>query len=465
MKDRIQSLDALRGYAILTMVLSGCIAYAHYMPTFMFHAQVPPPNHKFMPNIAGITWVDLVFPFFLFSMGAAIPLSLTKKIEEQKWYITLLQIFQRGIQLAFFAFFTQHLRSYANEDSTNTKWLIAILGFGLTHFLYVQLQNVSTKIVVAIRLVALAISIYLLSIVSFANGQGFSLQRVDIIILLLADMAVFGSLIWWLTKNKPIYRLLVLPIIMGVFLSGNYEGESWVKEVYNFTPFSWLYKFYYLKYLFLIIFGTFAGEWLQQYMAATKKEVTSYFIKKKAWLLIIISITLIVVNLWGLFERHLVANAITSLVLVATSLFFAKGVVGNNNIFYTLLKAGGYLLLLGLIFEPFQGGIKKDFSTYSYYFVTGGLAFYLLTAFLLLEKLNSKNMIVNFLALNGKNPMVAYVAGNLLILPILNLTHTITLLDSISTNAFTGTLRGIIFTTFVSLVTILFVKRKWFWKG
>jgi predicted acyltransferase len=37
---------------------------------------VPPPDHKFNPAIPGITWVDLVFPFFLFSMGVAIPLAL-----------------------------------------------------------------------------------------------------------------------------------------------------------------------------------------------------------------------------------------------------------------------------------------------------------------------------------------------------------------------------------------------------
>ena len=60
MQQRNISLDALRGFAILTMVLSGSIIYSEIMPAWMFHAQVPPPKHIFDPSIPGITWVDLV---------------------------------------------------------------------------------------------------------------------------------------------------------------------------------------------------------------------------------------------------------------------------------------------------------------------------------------------------------------------------------------------------------------------
>ena len=89
MQQRNQSLDALRGFAILTMIVSGSIAYGDVLPAWMFHAQVPPPLHKFDPSIFGITWVDLVFPFFLFSMGAAIPLSLRKYIEHRSGFGTI----------------------------------------------------------------------------------------------------------------------------------------------------------------------------------------------------------------------------------------------------------------------------------------------------------------------------------------------------------------------------------------
>ena len=77
-QTRAHSLDALRGYAIMTMILSATEAFK-VLPRWMYHAQVPPPDHVFNWTIYGITWVDLIFPFFLFSMGAAFPLSLGRQ--------------------------------------------------------------------------------------------------------------------------------------------------------------------------------------------------------------------------------------------------------------------------------------------------------------------------------------------------------------------------------------------------
>jgi len=50
---RASSLDALRGYAILTMVLSGTIA-EKVLPGWMYHDQVPLPSLKFDPAVFGI---------------------------------------------------------------------------------------------------------------------------------------------------------------------------------------------------------------------------------------------------------------------------------------------------------------------------------------------------------------------------------------------------------------------------
>lgn len=62
MNNRALALDALRGYAIITMVLSATIV-THVLPGWMSHAQTPPPDHVFNPLLPGVTWVDLVFPF------------------------------------------------------------------------------------------------------------------------------------------------------------------------------------------------------------------------------------------------------------------------------------------------------------------------------------------------------------------------------------------------------------------
>ena len=107
---RASSLDALRGYAILTMVLSGSVAWG-VLPGWMYHAQVGPrSNFVFDGSIYGITWVDLVFPFFLFAMGAAFPFSIGKKLNEKNGRLkAILSALGRGVQLTFFAIFISPL--------------------------------------------------------------------------------------------------------------------------------------------------------------------------------------------------------------------------------------------------------------------------------------------------------------------------------------------------------------------
>ena len=62
---RASSLDALRGYAILTMVLSGSVAWG-VLPGWMYHAQVGPrSNFVFDGSIYGITQGKRIILFLL----------------------------------------------------------------------------------------------------------------------------------------------------------------------------------------------------------------------------------------------------------------------------------------------------------------------------------------------------------------------------------------------------------------
>jgi predicted acyltransferase len=472
MKIRNESLDALRGFAILTMILSGTIAYGDMLPAWMFHAQVPPPLHKFNASLPGITWVDLVFPFFLFSMGAAIPLSLKKWIEAKKSFLfVLLKALKRFLLLAFFALFTQHMKAWViAEQPVAAEQLLSVLGFALLFFMFYENKNEKYKShFLIIKVVAFTIAVLLLYKLPFWSGKGFDFYKSDIILMVLANMAFFGTLIYYLTVNKPLLRIGLLPFIMAIFLAAKEPAGGWAKEIFNFShiadfKFDWLYKFYFLKYLFIIIPGTIAGEWLI-------KEIENNNLKndillpnsKTENILAIVSFVLIVLNLYGLFTRLLLLNVIATALLCAYAIYLTKQ-FGKENIYRKLVIGGSYLLLLGLFFEAYEGGIKKDSSTYSYYFVTTGLAFYCLIFFTVILKRKYVNSISNYFSLNGKNPMVAYVAGNLLLLPILSLTKIKPYWDAMNQNAFMGLMKGVLFTGVVSLITILFVKRKWFWK-
>jgi predicted acyltransferase len=469
---RNESLDALRGFAILTMILSGAIAYGDVLPVWMFHAQVPPPLHKFDPTIPGITWVDLVFPFFLFSMGAAIPFSLKKHIESNKGFLFVLWMaVKRFLLLAFFALFSQHMKAWVIAEQPAAKeHLLSLFVFVLLFFQFYENKNEKWKQVFLIaKIVSFVAAMFLLWKLPFWSGKGFDFYKSDIIILVLANMALFGTVIYYLTADKPLLRIGLLPFLMAVFLAAKEPGDGWAKELFEFNSigewkFDWLYKFYFLKYLFIIIPGTLAGEMMIAEIKNEKLEMKNEKVNVSTEnMLLLVSVALVIVNLYGLFTRMLFVNLLMSTVLCVVALYLLRKEM-KANLYKQLAHAGTYLLLLGLFFEAYEGGIKKDSSTYSYYFVTGGLAFYTLIAFSVMAKRSSLSSVSTYLSLNGKNPMIAYVAGNLVLLPLLQLTQTKQYWDAMNQNFFMGLMKGVLFTGIVSLITIFFVKRKWFWK-
>ncbi|WP_187774940.1 DUF5009 domain-containing protein [Pedobacter sp. BS3] len=462
MLKRSDSLDALRGIAILLMVLSGSVAFG-ILPAWMYHAQVPPPYHVFKPDLPGITWVDLVFPFFLFTMGAAFPLALKKKTETQPAGQVLWHIVQRYLLLVFFAIFTMHARAWvmADKPGPEDQWLSAS-GFIMLFLVFTAWKPLlGNKLALFLRVLGFLLAGLFLTVYPFKDG-GFNINRSDIIIIVLANMALFGSLIWWATKNKPLWRIAILPFIMAIFLAGK-EAGSWNAALFNWSPVPFMYKFYYLKYLFIVLPGTLAGEWLYAHASETRLHADNQP-STKGFPIILLSWALLISNLVYLFERWLLVNLFLSLVLCGV-LYIQGRKLGRTAIYLQrFVHAGIYLLLLGLFFEAYEGGIKKDYSTYSYYFVTSGLAFLVLLSFILAEQAGYLKHFFRFLAGNGRNPMIAYTAGNLLLIPLMKLSHTEQWLDAMSSSPVSGFLRGIVFTCIVSLITLACTKKKLFWK-
>jgi len=465
--SRASALDALRGYAILTMVLSGTIAYG-ILPGWMYHAQVPPPAHKFDPSIFGITWVDLVFPFFLFAMGAAFPFSIGKKLNEKNGiYKAILNALERGALLVFFAIFLQHLYPWTISNPQDTKsWLITLFAFLLLFPMFMRLPDKYSKLIrIAVKGSAYAIGVILLLTVDYANNRKFSLEYSNIIILVLANMALFGSLAYIFTAKNRLARLAILPFILAVFLGNSNEG-SWIHWLYNFSPVPWIYKFYYLKYLFIIIPGTIAGEYLLEWMKSDPVNETEKKLEEKlAWWMLALPPILVISNLYGLYSRQLMLNLIlTSGVLFAGIYLLQNGKTQNVVLWKKLFQAGAYLVLLGLFFEAYEGGIRKDGSTYSYYFVTSGLAFMSLIFFSVVCDFFQWNKYSRFLVMSGQNPMIAYVGSSMLIMPLLSITGLVSYLSVFNSDPLLGFLKGLIITSLVTLVTIFFTRIKWFWR-
>ncbi|MCX6152163.1 MAG: DUF5009 domain-containing protein [Ignavibacteriales bacterium] len=468
---RARALDAVRGFAILTMFLSGRVPFG-VLPDWMYHAQVPPPLHKFIDTLPGITWVDLVFPFFLFSMGAAIPLALSKRIEEDvpKWKIYF-GIFERGLLLVGFAIYDQHIRPYSmNSNPTTITWLTSLLGFVLLFPVLWRMPKTWKPVIQNyVRAAGWIGAILFMVLVRFPetsfNGQFFSLFRSDIIILVLANVAVSGSIVWIFTRSNWYLRFGLLGILLAVRLTHLEPG--WIQFFWNGSAnwwFRWIGNIYFQQYLFVIIPGTIAGDLILRWMKSPQEKISTEIKSSKSKLIYItlLMFGFILVLLVGLKGRWVEATTIISFSMCALGWWFLSDPKNEmEKLFKNIYTWGAFWLVLGLIFEPYEGGIKKDHPTMSYYFITSGLASFLFIGFSIIIDIFKRKWL-NLLVYNGQNPLIAYAGITNLLPPLLALTMLGEFLNWITPTPWLGVLRALFETFLLGYFVSLFTKRKIF---
>lgn len=381
-KPRAHALDALRGYAIITMVLSAMEAFS-VLPRWMYHAQVPPPDHVFDPTIYGITWVDIIFPFFLFSMGAAIPLSLGRQHAKGESIMKLTwKTVQRWVKLTFFAIFIIHAFPFMlGYEQEWMRYAMPIFFFILLCLMFMPNPfGLSPYKARAITWSAYLVAVGFMLLQPYAGGAPFRLTDSDCIMLILANVSLTGSIIYLLTIGHPLRRLALLPFLVALFMAAH-TANSWPALLIHTSWLPWLYLPVYQEYLLIIIPGTVAGEWIAQWLEKMKANDTSkglvdnYQKKNEAVLengnplkssrgavlengngvkndekvvlenenkvrtrseemkdkenalalpVALLSLALIIVNVVLLFGRHLVANLVATMVLTALTAWLLR---------------------------------------------------------------------------------------------------------------------------------------------
>jgi uncharacterized membrane protein HdeD (DUF308 family) len=127
-------------------------------------------------------------------------------------------------------------------------------------------------------------------------------------------------------------------------------------------------------------------------------------------------------------------------------------------------RLGFLLMLIGIAFDPVDGGITKDHCNLSYLFTTSGMAALTTGWMLMLE--TRFGMKGKFLAGVGQNPMIAYTITNFLIGPVLNLAGLLPLLYAVSEGSqFWGIMQGFIITLLMMCGTYLFTRLRLFWRS
>ena len=432
---RLPALDLLRGLAVFLMVLSGLIPYG-VLPAWMYHAQRPPPSHAFAPHLAGITWVDLVLPLFVFCMGAAIPLA--HRIRRP----SLADMTGKGLLLAGFAIFLAHIRPHHLGQPPETHdWLLALAGFGLLVLMFAALPRAwSRRRRAAVRIAGTTGAVLFLAATRGEDGTPFSPDRSDIILLLLANLLVIGSVLWRFCQRKPLLLAALFVLVLDFHLGSSSPG--WVRETAGHSPLPFLFKFAFLKYLLILIPALMIGRMLTRLPDAS--PAASF--RASAGSIMLPPLILGTV-LAGLFLRH------PGIVFITTA-------VSGGWWFLTLASAPRWLrrtaaagllaILAGLLLDPFEGGIKKDPATLSYLVLTTGASMLVLVWLQLVSQRRPGSTPLFLLEQSGRNALLGYVAVQNLLLPLLHLSGIPPLARWLP-----GTAGGVIWAVLLSLATLL----------
>lgn len=463
MNKRIVSIDILRGVTIFLMVLSANIAWNSGLPAWMFHCQVPPPDFVFNPDVKGITWVDLVFPFFIFTMGASMPFSLGGKLRKGISVGRVsLDIVKRWIILAAFGL----VLGNANAIFSYEEPLKVLTRFGIWIGLFLALWRIPQKGKVKpwmINLAGALVVVALLAVVKFGFGAKLAFSQNNIIIMILSLLALLGGFIWLLTKEKPWLRLLIFIVAcVAKELAWHTDVLKWATLPAGIT---WLLNWRYAQYLVITLIGMSVGDILMR--AKVRREAICIDPQKVSTLVsALLCLVIVPVMLWAFYSRHIQAGMIIAIAFAIAQIFLTRDCANSPK---NLIARMGYLLLvLGLLFDPIDGGITKDHCNLSYLLSTGGLACLLISFLLWCEgalAIIGGKMGRGF-ALVGQNPMLAYTLSGLVLNPIFYMIGLGAVVDSASAgNPFMGLVRGFIITLAMMAVTCVFSKHKIYWRS
>lgn len=457
---RAVSLDALRGLFIVLMTLSFTVSRDDY-PAWMYHRQYPPPAQTFVP-LAGLTWVDVIYPAFLFAMAAALPLALSRKVAAGEPEIGIIfGALRRALLLIAFALLVGHSDTFF-LGYTQTGRAVGILGFVIMFLVFVRRRsdwNARTYRVINLAGWAAAVAFLLFSPLVF--GKSFSFLPVDDVIVAIAAAAFMGSVLWYFTQRNFGWRFVALAIAVALYFGSQHGG--WISDWWDSSRLPWLLYPGQLTLLTVVVPGTIAGDHILRWMRANEPVGDRHWVSWRALALGLLAIAVVPIVVIGTYQRRMAGTTELVLAIIAVGCVFSWNprTATEKLIRDTFLWASLWLTL-GLFLEPAEGGIKKEPETLSYYFTVTGCTMMVLCSLTLLVDFAGWRKPVRWLVDVGHNPMLGYVLFTVLINPALELVPAFRpLLNGSPQEAF---LRGLLSTALVVAIVRFATRRRIFWR-
>jgi predicted acyltransferase len=231
---RLSSLDVFRGLVILAMTLVNYLAGVKQIPAWARHM----PQEQ-----EGYTFVDVVFPGFLFIVGVAIPLALHKRMARGESVFGLLRrVVGRSASLLFVGVIMVNSSFYSSEATGLSKSLWCLLAM----LAVVALWNVcpadappaKRRVWLGLRILAGVGLAALLVVFRGKNAAG------DVVWLQHAWWGILGLIGWaylvccvayLVCRGSSMALMGVLGLLLALYIGDKHGALDWLGRIHNFV--------------------------------------------------------------------------------------------------------------------------------------------------------------------------------------------------------------------------------------
>lgn len=258
--ERVLSIDIFRGATIVAMVFANTTTKMG-LPWWMEHASHTEGRTEL------ITWVDLVFPAFLFIMGLAIPLAVDRRLALSVSRRALVgHVALRGLLLMWLGGVMYGFGINAEAmDIPIATWVT--LGFVALVLLLsdvpLHLSRAVARPALGWGLRAVSIGYFVWATTAYRGADGSPFFHADgftfSILGLLGFAYIASTLLYLATRESPLARLAIgaLIVLLGVHM----QQEGAFLPAWNPQPLAWFGVLSHLiRGVLIVLAGTFLGE-------------------------------------------------------------------------------------------------------------------------------------------------------------------------------------------------------------
>ncbi len=208
-RDRVVSIDAFRGITIFVMIFVNELAGIRDIPAWMKH----------MPRDAdAMSFVDLVFPAFLFIVGMSIPFAINNRLQKDPRPFRLQQhILFRAAGLLVLGFFMVNAEGNYDEKAMGMPISLWSLLFFIAVILIWKVYRTGNKTIVYIlRAIGVALLIFLAFVYRSKNG-GYISPHWWGILGLIGWAYLFSCLFYQVLRANRYLLLLAVALCVAIY--------------------------------------------------------------------------------------------------------------------------------------------------------------------------------------------------------------------------------------------------------